>query len=116
MKVKRLIEELSKMNPNASVKITSENGSPVMFVLSYLNNENVVWLQSMDDCNMHDQLESRIDDYKNDMEPEESLFEDLLDHDITIDILNKYIGNGALSQCMAKRYEQYLNTIKGSFN
>lgn len=110
MKVKRLIEELSKMNPNASVRIASEYGSPVMFVLSYLNNENVVWLDSMDDCNMHDQINSRINESKNIMEPEESLFKDLFEHDITADILCRYVG-----EYMAKRYEQYLNTINGTF-
>ena len=110
MKVKRLIEELSKMNPNASVRIANEYGSPVMFVLSYLNNENVVWLESMDDCNMKDQINSRIDDANSNMESDESLFKDLFEHDITADILRIYVGEYA-----AKRYEQYLNTVNGQF-
>ena len=110
MKVKRLIEELSKMNPNASVRVSSEYGSPVMFVLSYLNNENIVWLDSMDDCNMHEQINSRINESENIMEPEESLFKDLFEHDITAYMLRIFVGEN-----IAKRYEQYLNTVNGTF-
>ena len=110
MKVKRLIEELSKMNPNASVRISGEYGSPVMFVLSYLNNENIVWLDSMDDCNMHEQINSRINESENIMEPEESLFKDLFEHDITAYMLRIFVGEN-----IAKRYEQYLNTVNGTF-
>lgn len=110
MKVKRLIEELSKMNPNASVRIASEYGSPVMFVLSYLNNENIVWLETMDNCNIRDQINSRIDDANSNMEPDESLFKDLFEHDITAYMLRIFVGEN-----IAKRYEQYLNTINGHF-
>lgn len=111
MKVKRLIEELSKMNPNASVRIASEDGSPVMFVLSYLDNENVVWLESMDDCNMNAQIRSRIFKSNINMEPETILFEDFLDHDITLDILRENYGN----EDIIKHFEYYLKTIRGDF-
>lgn len=111
MKVKRLIEELSKMNPNASVRIANEYGSPVMFVLSYLNNENVVWLESMDDCNMRDQIRSRILTSNINMEPEKVLFEDFLDHDITPDILRENYCN----ESTIKHFEYYLNAVRGSF-
>lgn len=106
MKVKRLIEELSKMNPNASVRIASEDGSPVMFVLSYLDNENVVWLESMDDCNMSDQIRSRIFKSNINMEPETILFKDFLDHDITLDILRENYGN----EDIIKHFEYYLQS------
>lgn len=110
MKVKRLIEELSKMNPNASVRVSSEYGSPVMFVLSCLNNENVVWLESVDDCNIKDQIKSRINDANINMEPDESLFKDLFEHDVTANMVRIYVGEN-----IAKRYEQYLNTVNGQF-
>lgn len=93
MKVKRLIEELSKMNPEASVKIGHpEFGYPVLFVLRRKDDDRIVWLETPEDCDFKYQLKCRFEEAKTIKESDDSFYTDLLEHDVTVESVREYIG------------------------
>jgi hypothetical protein len=61
MKVKRLIEELQKWNPEADVKLHNHTGKTALRLLQRADNENIVWIETEDDFDIKEDLKSRIE-------------------------------------------------------
>lgn len=93
MKVKTMIKELQKMNPEAKVRCGDYHGSPALFVLSRLNYEDVVWIESEDDVDMETELEARYEIAAEEQMDELDFYMDLLEIGITVDMVREYMGD-----------------------
>ena len=93
MKVKYLQSQLSKMNPDAEVKLNNYNGDTALFVNARLNDNNVVWLDGEHDMDLGAELDARFKNATEYQIDELDFYMELLDIGITIDIVRKYMGN-----------------------
>lgn len=93
MKVSRLIERLTKMNPGADVKLHSIYGESALFVMARQNDNNTVWLETESDCDMGAELGERFKVASEDGLDELDFYSELLDMGITIEMVRKYMGN-----------------------
>ena len=93
MKVKTLIQKLSKMNPEAEVRINDYNGDVALFVNARLNDKNVVWIDGEHDFNLREELSARFEKADNEQLDELDFYADLLEIGITVDIVRKYMGD-----------------------
>lgn len=99
MKVKKLIELLSKQDPEAEVYLhdhKDHSDESVLFVLARLDDDRCVWLESKRDCDYPYQLGCRFDEYFSG-ETEEKIglldfYTDLLDRGVTIDDVREYVS------------------------
>ena len=94
MKVKTMIEQLQKMNPEAEVRCGDYYGSPALFVLTRLNDDrNVVWIESEDDVDMETELEARYKIATEEQWDELDFYMDLLEIGITVDMVREYMDD-----------------------
>ena len=93
MKVKKLIERLSKFNPEAEVKLNDYCGETALFVNARANDDSVVWIDGENDIDMGSEISARFENgpkvFKNDLE----FYTDLLETGITVDMIRKYMGD-----------------------
>ncbi len=95
MKVRRLIQELSKYKSDADV-ICSGDGRPVIFVFGYKDKPDNVLLETENDCDMASQLEEHFKDAANNPNTDElDFYTDLLEVGITVDCVRRYMGDEA---------------------
>lgn len=92
MKVKRMIEELKKFNPEAEVLMHMYGGEPVLFVLARANDNNNVWLETDSDCDLGNELTERFEKLPTDKEGQINFYKDLFEIGITLDMIYKYMG------------------------
>lgn len=87
MKVKYLINLLSKQNPNAEVRLHDFEhgfgGDDVLFVLSRKKNNKIVCIQGKSDVDLAYQIQSRYLTAKQNHEAEASYYQELHDCGIT---------------------------------
>lgn len=106
MKVYRLIRELQKCNPDAEVRMHDNNGNPVLFVIRVLNDDTCVRLEDKDDCDFEYQLKCRYDMKLENDEGDLEFYTDLVEHGVTIDDVNTYMGED-YAENMRKVCEKY---------
>ena len=92
MKLKKLIERLSKFNPEAEVRLNDYCGETALFVNARANDDSVVWIDGENDIDMGSEISARFENspkvFKNDLE----FYTDLLETGITVDMVRKYMG------------------------
>lgn len=93
MKVKRMIEQLEKLDPEAEVKVGHHTGNPVLFVLAAKNIPGTVWLETEFDCDLKAELDARWENAIEEQPDELDFYIDLLEMGITIDIVRRYRGD-----------------------
>ena len=93
MKVKRLIEELQKYDPEAKVKLNGPCGEEVLFVLAAINYmTDSVWLETESDVDLSEELKARFE-YAIDKQVDElEFYQELLEIGITIEHMKKYMS------------------------
>lgn len=94
MKIKNLIKKLEKMDPNAEIRLHDKAGEPVLFVISAKKYPDV-WLQTEEDVDMADEIQSRFDDAIDNGTDELDVYMEMLDCGIDIPMVRKYLGNEA---------------------
>lgn len=94
MKVKTLIKKLEKMDPEAEVRLHDKSGEPVLFVLCAKKYPNV-WLQTESDVDMADEIQSRFDDAIENGTDELDVYMEMLEADIDVSMVRKYLGDDA---------------------
>lgn len=85
MKVKRMVEELQKFNPDAEVKLHHRNGNNALFILSYVKNESTVVIEDKDDNDLRAELSAHFDHAAEEQMDELDFFIDLLDTGFTLE-------------------------------
>ena len=92
MKVKRMIEELQKYNPEAEVKLHHRMGRNALFVLetTLLNGTPVVFLEDKDDCDLRAELKERFNIASKKNMDELDFFTDLVEIGVTLDDIEEY--------------------------
>lgn len=98
MKVKNLIEKLSRFNPNADVRLHGYNGLPVIFVLARAVDPMQVWLESEKDCDMGHQLKEFFNEAIENGIDELDIYSELLDLGITVDAVRRFAGDEQADQ------------------
>ena len=93
MKVKTLIQKLSKMNPEAEVRINDYYGDVALFVNARLNDKNVVWIDGEHDFNLKEELSTRFEKAEEEQLDELDFYTDLLEIGITVDMVRKYMSD-----------------------
>ena len=93
MKVKTLIAELQKMNPNADVKLNDYEGDVVLFVNARKNDNNTVWLDGEHDIDMCEEISARYENAMEEQMDELDFFMDLLEIGITVDMVREYMDD-----------------------
>lgn len=106
MKVYRLIRELSKLNPNAEVRMNFENGDPVLFVMHRKNDDSQAWLEGKGDCDFHWQLTERYNARKINKENDKEFFTDLFEHGVTVEDIREYLDEEKAEE-IQKAYKKY---------
>lgn len=95
MIVKKMIELLQTMDPNAEVKLHERFGELVLFVVALANNEDTVWLETESDNDLCSELEARFE-YAAEIENnvnELDFYTDLIETGINVDMIRKYMGD-----------------------
>lgn len=95
MKVKRMIEELKKFNPEADVQMHMYGGESVLFVLARANDNDTVWLETETDCDLGNELAERFEHLPSDEEGQIDFYKDLFEIGITLGVIYKYLGTDA---------------------
>ena len=93
MKVKTLIEKLSKFNPEAEVRLNDYNGDTALFVNARSNDDTVVWLDGEHDIDMGEEISARYEHAKNTQMKELDFYTDLLEIGISANMVRKYMGD-----------------------
>ena len=92
MKIKRLIETLSKFNPEATVVLNNENGEEVLFAFGSVTGEKVC-IGSESSEELTAELSTRFDRVPEASLPQ--LYCSLLGEGITPDIVSRVLNEGA---------------------
>ena len=106
MKIKTLIQKLSKMNPEAEVRINDYDGDVALFVNARLVDKNVVWIDGEHDFNLKEELSTRFEKAEDEQLDELDFYRDLLEIGITIDMVRKYMGD-SYADTMKKFCEEH---------
>lgn len=93
MKVKRLIEQLSKYDPEAVVRMHERYGSPVLFALALQKDNTTVWLECEADTDMAEEINVRFQQALDGEQDELDFYADLLEIGIDVDMVRKYIDD-----------------------
>lgn len=92
MKVKTLIKELEKFNPDAVVKLNDYDGGTALFVNCRVDDENIVWIDGEDDFDLSAELEARYEIAIEENIDELDFYMDLLEIGITVDHVRECMG------------------------
>lgn len=95
MKVKRLIEQLSKYNPEAVVSMHERYGRPVLFALALQNDDATVWLECEEDTDMAEEINVRFLQALESGQDELEFYAELLEIGIDVDMVRKYMDDDA---------------------
>lgn len=93
MNVKTLIKKLSKMNPEAEVRLNDFNGETALFVNARAYNNNVVWLDGEYDIDLREEISARYEIASTEQWDELDFFMDLIETGITVDMVRKYMDD-----------------------
>lgn len=88
-----LIKLLSSMNPKAEVRMGSYDGPPVLFAVSCVDDDSVVWLECEDNIDLGEELSARYANAVEEQMDELDFFMDLLEIGITVDTVRKYMDD-----------------------
>lgn len=91
MKVKTLIKELYKFNPEADVKLNDYDGDVVLFANARANDNTIVWLDGEHDMDLGEEISARYEIAAEEQMDELDFFMDLLEIGITVDLVRKYM-------------------------
>lgn len=89
MKVKRLIEDLKKFNPDAEVKTHHPFGNNVVFCVGLQKDNNVVFLEDISDIDLKAQFNEFIEQCESNDVDELDFYIEVLEHGITPDVLKE---------------------------
>lgn len=95
MKVKRMIEELKKFNPEAEVLTHMYGGEHVLFVLARANDNKTIWLETESDCDLGNEIAERFEQLPKDEKGQVDFYRDLFETGITLGMIYKYLGADA---------------------
>lgn len=93
MKVKKLIEKLEKMNPEAEVRLNDYAGEAALFVNARQKDDTVVWLDGENDIDMSSEIIARFEAASEVWNDELDFYMDLLETGITVDMVRKYMDD-----------------------
>lgn len=94
MKVKTLIKNLQRMNPEAEVKLNNYSGEKALFVNARKNDENTVWLDGEKDIDMQEEINARFEAAANgEWDSDLEFYEDLLETGIDVEMVRKYTSD-----------------------
>lgn len=93
MKVKKAIEILSNMNPEAEIRLNDRNGFPLLFILALQNDNNTVWLECENDCDLGEELSVRFETAAEEQLDELDFYMDLLEIGINVATVRAYMGD-----------------------
>ena len=110
MKVKRLIEQLQKMNPEAKVYIGDYGGSECLYLDTFYVNgvpdPETVWLQTEWDVDMTSEINAMFDTFIKENWDEVDGYQLMLDIGITPNIVRRNVGDEAADH-MEKFMEEH---------
>lgn len=109
MKVKRAIELLKEMNPDAELKLHHRFGETALFILAVAGDNETVWIESEGDIDLKAELYARYERVEHGIMSEEEYFKDLIEIGITPDHVEKYIDSD-----LAKKMKDFIS--KNKFN
>ncbi len=93
MKIKTLIERLSKFNPEATVKLHRREGEEVLFTVAIEGDDDNVWLETESDNDMGSEIDARFDGATEYWDSELDFYMDLLETGINVAMVRKYMGD-----------------------
>ena len=97
MKLKKFVEMVKKVEtaedyqPDADVKMHGRDGNPLLFILGYANDPNVVVLEDASDNDLRAELCARFENAAETQMDELDFFIDLLETGFTIDDIEKFV-------------------------
>ena len=106
MKVKNMMKLLEQMNPEAIVRLHPQNGEEALFLLTSADDKNSVWIESESDLDMGEELGQAFDYAISEGIDELDFYRGLLETDITVEMVRKYLGNDE-ADSMAKFCEEH---------
>lgn len=91
MKVKKLIKELEKYNPNAEVKLHFASGNNLLFVSQFVGHDDAVILEDVTTSDLSSELDARFEEVLNKRLGELDFFKDLIDTGFTLEDIEQYL-------------------------
>ena len=95
MKVKKLIELLSNMNPDADVRVHMKYGNAVLALNSYVGADNVCWIETEDDFDVEEELKALLQYYAENGVDEADGYQEMIDLGFTPGVVYEYLGEEA---------------------
>ena len=92
MTVKRMIEDLKRLDPDAQVKLHHFNGNNALFVVALANEPKTVWIEGNEDVDLTGQLNSLVETEIEDDWEERDFYSELVEKGITYDDILKALG------------------------
>ena len=93
MKVKTVIQKLTKMNPEAEVRLNDFNGETVLFINARTDNPDVVWIDGEEDFDLGEEISARYERAIEEQMDELDFYMDLLEIGITVEMVRKYMDD-----------------------
>ena len=93
MTVKTLIENLSHYNKNAIVRLHHREGEELLFALAFQNDDTTVVLETENDNDMREEIQTRFDAALEDGKDELDVYSEMLETGIDIKMVRKYLGD-----------------------
>lgn len=93
MKVKTLIKQLEKFNPEAIVKLHHRDDEELLFTVGIVGMDDVMWLETESDNDMSSEISARFEAALEENWDELDFYMDLLEIGITVDMVRKYMDN-----------------------
>ena len=92
MKVKTLIEKLSRFNPDAEVRLNDSHGELALFVNAKMNDKSLVWIDGANDIDMGSEISARFEALDECRVSESDFVTDMMEIGISVDMVRKYVG------------------------
>ena len=93
MTVESLIKRLNKFPPKAQVRLNDHRGFPCLFVLAIEGDDENVWLEGEDDCDLGEELSVRFQTAVEEHLDETDFYSDLLELGIDVETVRRYMGD-----------------------
>lgn len=91
MKVKKMMSLLEKANPEAEIVMHGRYGNPLLFAVSYVDDDSKVILEDASDNDLGSELDARFERAAEEQVDELDFFIDLVNTGFTLDDIKEYV-------------------------
>lgn len=93
MKVKKMMEVLSTLNPDADVRLNDHRGGLALFVLRLKDDDDKVWIVGTDDIDVKTEIIAQMQHAKDIYMTDDEMYKTLIDIGFTVEMVRNAVGD-----------------------